>query len=89
MVIMASTINTQDLDDCEDCEFDGRYVCASSGITYPNSCFARCAGDTTIIEGICLKRCDCLDVFKPVCGYDGQTYRNACTALCQGTRVFD
>ena len=89
LTILAMAVRNQNFEDCEDCEFEGKYVCGSNGLTYPSGCHAECAGEDEYIEGICLKRCDCLDVFKPVCGFNGQTYRNACSAQCEGVKVFD
>ena len=56
---------------CHKCDFEGKYVCAASGRTYPSKCHAECAGEMDWVEGICIKPCDCLDTFKPVCGFDG------------------
>ena len=73
--VLAMGVFSQDgYESCEECEFEGEYVCASSGITYPSKCHAECADDDEYIEGICLKPCDCLDDYQPICGSDGRTY---------------
>jgi hypothetical protein len=53
--------------------------CTSNKVTYPNLCFAQCAGATG-----CAPVCACDDTFAPVfCTSTGQTYANQCIANCE------
>ena len=70
------------------CDFEGEYVCAN-GTTYPSFCHARCDGNRRrdIVDGRCVRQCDCRDEFEPVCGVNGVTYRSACEADCLGVDI--
>ena len=53
--------------------------------TFPNPCFAQCAGYEFFIS--CNDSCDCPDTLDPVCIWtiEGDlTYKNLCEALCDG-----
>ena len=88
---LASVIYSQDgYAGCSACIFDGRYVCAKNGKTYPNTCFAECVGfvvNVDFIPGICAKPCDCVDIYSPVCSSTGRTFRNKCMAECVGAVI--
>lgn len=71
IAFLALATSAQNLKKCPKCDFEGKYVCAADGHTYPSSCHAECVGQEDYVEGICIKPCDCLDVFKPVCGANG------------------
>lgn len=51
------------------------FVCGADGITYDNSCIAKCKGSTQWTQG----HCQCDPTLK-VCGADGFTY-NECDAI--------
>jgi len=55
-------------------------VCSTNGITFRNSCEAKCLQFTIKHKGACNKPCDgrCPAFIKPVCGKDKKTYRNRC-----------
>ena len=64
-------------------------VCAEDSLgqrdTFPNPCFAACAGYSYFVS--CHDTCDCPDTVDPVCIWtiEGElTYKNVCEALCEG-----
>jgi hypothetical protein len=64
-------------------------VCGSDGITYPNSCEAKCAHVGLASMGACQANCTvtCIRA-DPVCGADGVTYGCGLPdALCHNTTV--
>ncbi len=62
-------------------------VCGVDGVTYPNSCEAKCKGVNIAYEGKCREPCVCPALYAPVCGVDGKTYSNKCVAACENVRV--
>jgi len=66
-------------------------VCGADGITYGDSCKARCAFTHVECKGHCPCTdggpCNCPLVYKPVCGFDGKTYTNRCFATCASVAI--
>jgi hypothetical protein len=63
-------------------------VTCSNHVTYPNLCFARCAGATGCNGPVAPDGgvCACDDTFRPVTCPDGSIWANQCIADCAGLR---
>ncbi|WP_460219513.1 hypothetical protein [Psychroserpens sp. MEBiC05023] len=100
--LLEDCFGDNDFEDCEECEdeaFDP--VCVEfetpNGVTeiisFPNACFAECAGfdEEDFVDCEDNGGCECPDEYDPVCvevEFDGQvvvyTFPNACYAECEG-----
>lgn len=78
------------------CNFNFRPVCGTNGITYANSCRAKCKNKTIVAYGECrlfnieppvTKTCKCAHDTIVVCGNNSVTYENSCVAKCFDTAV--
>ncbi|XP_017771726.1 PREDICTED: serine protease inhibitor dipetalogastin-like [Nicrophorus vespilloides] len=68
------------------CTTEYRPVCASNGVTYPNSCVFECAKRTDtklfiVDDGVCNDKCFCPEEIFPVCTTIG-TFSSRCTVGC-------
>lgn len=86
-VLGLAFVSASDTPNCQNCRFEGEYVCSSNNVTYPSACHARCVDDDSFEDGACQLECECLDEHKPVCGKNGKTYQNACFARCNQVAV--
>eukprot|EP01080_Neovahlkampfia_damariscottae_P002398 gene2398-2862_t len=64
-------------------------VCGVDGVTYGNTCEAKCTNAELDYKGACkeVKPCVCPKNYDPVCGVDGKTYGNSCEAKCADVQV--
>ena len=76
------------------CPENYKPVCGENGITYSNSCEARCKKITIQCQRKCPckidippDQCICPANYDPVCGANGQTYSNSCGASCSKIAV--
>eukprot|EP00054_Salpingoeca_dolichothecata_P038152 m.13054 g.13054 ORF g.13054 m.13054 type:complete len:272 (+) comp8267_c0_seq1:134-949(+) len=84
--------NSNNVDDClADCSGKRKKkVCGDDGVTYKNTCEAKCHGISSWTSGKCAAKptkAECLATCdskkkNSVCGEDGKTYRNGCAAKC-------
>ncbi|KAL4714851.1 hypothetical protein ACJJTC_012523 [Scirpophaga incertulas] len=64
------------------CSSDFKPVCGADGVTYPNECALKCAGQNLVSRGPCEPPCKCPKDGKQICASDGNTYGNTCLLHC-------